>query len=112
MRQFTAYICARTGFKLCMFDGTLCIFVALCVIPYLMYYNSYSNSFDGGLTAVSGVTCKREKLIFASGSAREGSRGGDMRGGMRSGVTSVPALTLVLFASLPCVKIVDLFGKA
>ena len=55
MRQFAAYIRARTAFKLFMFDGTLCIFAALCIIPYLMYYNSYSNSFNGVLTAVIGA---------------------------------------------------------
>ena len=55
MRQFAAYIRARAAFKLFMFDGTLCIFAALCIIPYLMYYNSYSNSFKGVLTAVFGA---------------------------------------------------------
>ena len=50
-----SYIRTRTAFKLFMFDGTLCIFAALCIIPYLMYYNSYSNSFKGVLTAVFGA---------------------------------------------------------
>ena len=55
MCQFAAYIRTRAAFKLFMFDGTLCIFAALCIIPYLMYYNLYSNSFNGGLTAVIGA---------------------------------------------------------
>ena len=55
MRQFASYIRARTAFKLFMFDGTLCIFAALCIIPYLMYYNSYSNLFNGVLMAVIGA---------------------------------------------------------
>ena len=63
-------------------------------------------TFNGGLTAVSGVTCRGDKLTYASGSA------GDMRGGVRRGVTSLPALTLVLHTALPCVKIVDLFLNA
>ena len=60
-------------------------------------------TFNGGMTAVSGVTCRGDKLTYASGSAGDG--GGDMRGGMRSGVTSLPALTLVLHPALPCVKV-------
>ena len=69
-------------------------------------------TFNRGLTAVSGVTCRGDKLTHASGSARDGSRGGDMRGGMRSGVTSLPVLTLVLHTALSCVKTVDLFRNA
>ena len=55
---------------------------------------------------------QRDKLIYTSCSAGDGSRRGDMRGGMRSGVTSLPALTLVLHTALPCVKIVYLFRNA
>ena len=66
-------------------------------------------TFNGGLTAVSGVTCRGDKLTYASGSAGDVSRGGDMRGGMMSGVTSLPVLTLVMHTALPCVKNVDLF---
>ena len=55
---------------------------------------------------------QRNKQIYTSGSAGEESRGGDMRGGMRSGVTSLPALTLVLHTALPCVKFVYLFRNA
>ena len=45
-------------------------------------------TFNGGLTAVSGVTCRSDKLTYASCSAVDGSRGGDMRGGMGSGSVS------------------------
>ena len=107
MRQFTAYIRARAAFMLFLLDGTLCILGVLCITPYLMYYNSYPNSFNRGLAAVSGVTCRGGKLIYASGSV-----GNELRSGMRSGVTSLPALTLVLHIALPCVTIVDLFRNA
>ena len=51
-------------------------------------------AFSGGLTVVSGVNCRGHKLTYLSGSAGDGSRGWDMRGGMISGVTLLPALTL------------------
>ena len=49
MRQFAAYIRARAAFKLFMFERYL---IYICS---LMYYNTYSNSFNGGLTAVIGA---------------------------------------------------------
>ena len=55
---------------------------------------------------------QRDKLTYALGSAGDASRGGDMRDGTMSVVTSLPALRLVLHAALPCVKIVDLFRNA
>ena len=49
MRQFAAYIRARAAFKLFMFERYL---IYICS---LMYYNTYSNSFNGGLTTVIGA---------------------------------------------------------
>ena len=69
-------------------------------------------TLNGGLTAVSGVTCRGDNLTYASGNAGNVSRGGDMQGRMRSGVTSVQALTLALHTALSCVKVVDLLRNA